>query len=44
LPLLIVMETKNVNATIDCVELAKGSGYVVRTQTSMNTVLARPAP
>ncbi len=41
LPLVIVMETKNVHATIDCVELAKSSGYVVRAQTSMNSVLAR---
>jgi FkbM family methyltransferase len=41
LPAFIVMETKNVHATIDCVELAKRSGYVERAQTTMNTVLAR---
>lgn len=43
LPGHVFMETTNKNATVDCVELVKRSGYVVRAATSMNTVLARSA-
>lgn len=44
LPAHIFMESTNAHATVDCVELVKRSGYVVRATTSMNTVLARSAP
>jgi FkbM family methyltransferase len=43
LPSHIFMESTNAHATVDCVELVKRSGYVVRATTSMNTVLARSA-